>query len=109
MQIQLTGHHVEITPALRQFVTDKMERIARHFEHISNVHVVLSVEKLLQKAEATIHLQRGTVFADAVAEDMYAAIDVLIDKLDRQVKKQKEKSTDYRSGVAKGGLDKLDK
>ena len=106
MHIQLTGHHVEITPALRQFVTDKMERIARHFDHIGNVHVVLSVEKLLQKAEATIHLQRGTVFADAVAEDMYAAIDVLIDKLDRQVKKQKEKSTDYRSGgVDKGALD----
>src|SRR3569833_794813 len=103
MQIQLTGHHVEITPALRQFVTDKMERLARHFEHVTNVHVVLSVEKLLQKAEATIHLQRGTVFADAEAEDMYAAIDILIDKLVRQVKKHKEKSTDYRSGGAEIG------
>jgi len=98
MQIQLTGHHVEITPALRQHVTEKMERLARHFDHVSNVHVVLSVEKLRQKAEATINLSRGTVFAEAEAEDMYAAIDVLIDKLDRQVKKQKEKNTDYRSG-----------
>jgi len=97
MQIQLTGHHVEITPALRQHVTEKMERLARHFDHVSNVHVVLSVEKLRQKAEATINLSRGTVFAEAEAEDMYAAIDVLIDKLDRQVKKQKEKNTDYRS------------
>src|SRR3569832_2307319 len=103
MQIQLTGHHVEIPPALRQFVTDKMERLARHFEHVTNVHVVLSVEKLQQKAEATIHLQRGTVFADAEAEDMYAAIDILIDKLDRQVKKQKEMSSDYRSGGAEIG------
>ena len=98
MQIQLTGHHVEITPALRQHVTEKMERLARHFDHVSNVHVVLSVEKPRQKAEATINLSRGTVFAEAEAEDMYAAIDVLIDKLDRQVKKQKEKNTDYRSG-----------
>ena len=100
MQIQLTGHHVDITPALRQFVADKMERLGRHFDHVSNVHVVLSVEKLRQKAEATIHLSRGTVFADAEAEDMYAAIDLLVDKLDRQVKKQKEKITDYRSGGA---------
>lgn len=97
MQIQLTGHHVEITPALRQHVNEKMERLARHFDHVSNVHVVLSVEKLRQKAEATINLSRGTVFAEAEAEDMYAAIDVLIDKLDRQVKKQKEKNTNYRS------------
>ena len=100
MLIQLTGHHVEITPALSQFVTDKMERLARHFEHVTNVHVVLRVEKLLQQAAATIHLQRGTVFADAEAEDMYAALDILVGKLARQVKKQKEKSTDYRSGGA---------
>src|SRR3569623_1469696 len=98
MQIQLTGHHVEITPALRQHVTEKMDRLARQFDHVSNVHVVLSVEKLRQKAEATINLSRGSVIAEAEAEDMYAAIDVLIDKLDRQVKKQKEKNTDYRSG-----------
>jgi len=102
MQIQLSGHHVELTPALEQYVTEKMDRLARHFDNLSNVHVVLSVEKLRQKAEATIHLTRGTVFADAEAEDMYAAIDALVDKLDRQVKKQKEKNTDYRSGgVAK--------
>jgi putative sigma-54 modulation protein len=101
MQIQLSGQHVEITPALRQYVTEKLERLARHFDHLGNVHVVLSVEKLRHKAEATIHLRRGTVFADIEDEDMYAAIDGLVDKLDRQVKKQKEKDTDYRDGSAK--------
>ncbi len=101
MQIQLSGQHIEITPALRQYVTDKLERLSRHFDQVGNVHVVLSVEKLRHKAEATIHLNRGTVFADIEADDMYAAIDGLVDKLDRQVKKQKEKNTDYRNGVAK--------
>jgi len=101
MQIQLSGQHIEITPALRQYVTEKMERLARHFDHVGNVHVVLSVEKLRHKAEATIHLHRGTVFAEIEDEDMYAAIDGLVDKLDRQVKKQKEKDTDYRNGSAK--------
>ena len=101
MQIQLSGQHIEITPALRQYVTEKLERLSRHFDQVGNVHVVLSVEKLRHKAEATIHLNRGTVFADIEADDMYAAIDGLVDKLDRQVKKQKEKNTDYRNGVAK--------
>jgi putative sigma-54 modulation protein len=101
MQIQLSGQHIEITPALRQYVNDKLERVARHFDHVGNVHVVLSVEKLRHKAEATVHLNRGTVFADIVADDMYAAIDGLVDKLDRQVKKHKEKNTDYRNGAAK--------
>lgn len=101
MQIQLSGQHIEITPALRQYVNEKLERLPRHFEQVANVHVVLSVEKLRHKAEATIHLNRGTVFANIEADDMYAAIDGLVDKLDRQVKKHKEKNTDYRNGVAK--------
>lgn len=96
MQIHLSGHHVDITPALRQYVTSKMERLERHFDHLGSVHVILSVDKLQQKAEATVHLNRATVFADAEAQDMYAAIDALIDKLDRQVKKQKEKLSDHR-------------
>lgn len=99
MQIQLSGQHVEITPALRQYVNEKLERLARHSDQVGNVHVVLSVEKLRHKAEATIHLNRSTVFADIEAEDMYAAIDGLVDKLDRQVKKYKEKNTDYRGGA----------
>jgi len=102
MQIDLTGHHVDITPALRDYVTGKFERVARHFERVGNVHVILGVEKLRHKAEATLNLAGGQVFADAQADDMYAAIDALIDKLDRQVKKQKEKNTDYRNGTKPG-------
>jgi putative sigma-54 modulation protein len=95
MQINLTGHHVELTPPLHDYVNSKMERLERHFDHVTNIHVVLSVEKLRHKAEATLHVSGGTLFADAVQEDMYAAIDSLTDKLDRQVKKHKEKLTDH--------------
>jgi len=97
MNIQLTGHHIDITPPLRDYVNSKFERLERHFDIVKDVHVVLTVEKSRQKAEATIHINRGNVFADAQAEDMYAAIDALVDKLDRQIKKHKEKNTDYRS------------
>ena len=95
MQLNLTGHHVDITPALRDYVNSKLERLERHFDQVTNVHVVLSVEKLRQKAEATIQITGNTVFADAEDQDMYAAIDALIDKLDRQVRKHKEKLTDH--------------
>lgn len=95
MQIILTGHHVEITDALRQYVSSKMERLERHFDNVTDLHVVLSVEKLRQKAEATLHLSGNNLHADAIDEDMYAAIDALADKLDRQVKKHKEKVTDH--------------
>lgn len=91
MQINLTGHHVEVTDALRDYVISKFERLERHFDHISNVHVILNVEKLAQIAEATLHVSGGEIFANAEHEDMYAAIDALVDKLDRQVKKHKEK------------------
>ncbi|RUO42852.1 hypothetical protein CWE15_05460 [Aliidiomarina taiwanensis] len=91
MQINLTGHHVDITDPLRSFVDTKFAKLQRHFDHITNVHVVLTVEKLRQKAEATIHLSGGELFATSEHEDMYAAIDGLIDKLDRQVIKHKEK------------------
>ncbi|MFC4702028.1 ribosome hibernation promoting factor [Glaciecola siphonariae] len=91
MQINLTGHHVEITDSLRTYVDTKFEKLERHFDHINNVHVILNVEKLSQKAEATLHLNGGEVFANAEHTDMYAAIDSLIDKLDRQVIKHKEK------------------
>lgn len=95
MQIILSGHHVDITDPLRQYVSSKMERLARHFDNVTDIHVVLSVEKLRQKAEATLHLSGNNLFADATEEDMYAAIDSLVDKLDRQVKKHKEKVTDH--------------
>ena len=96
MQINLSGHHLDITPALRSYVATKLQRIERHFDHVITVHVVLSVEKERKKAEATIHVNRGNLFADAQHSDMYAAIDRLIDKLDRQVKKHKEKLSDHR-------------
>ncbi|MBI5040198.1 MAG: ribosome-associated translation inhibitor RaiA [Gammaproteobacteria bacterium] len=95
MQIILTGNHVEITDALRQYVNSKMERLERHFDNVTDLHVVLSVEKLRQKAEATLHLSGNNLHADAIEEDMYAAIDALADKLDRQLKKHKEKVTDH--------------
>lgn len=91
MQINLSGHHVDITDSLRQFVNSKFERLTRRFEQINNVHVVLTVEKLRQKAEAKVHLNGGELFANAESDDMYAAIDSLVDKLDRQVVKHKEK------------------
>ena len=91
MQINLTGRHVEITDSLREYVDSKFAKLERHFENINNVHVVLNVEKLKQIAEAKIHLNGGEVIAVSEDENMYAAIDQLIDKLDRQVIKHKEK------------------
>ncbi|GAC20590.1 ribosome hibernation promoting factor [Paraglaciecola arctica] len=91
MQINLTGHHVDITDSLRDYVDNKFTKLERHFDHINNVHVILNVEKLNQKAEATLHLSGTEVFATSEHSDMYAAIDALIDKLDRQVIKHKEK------------------
>ena len=103
MQINLTGHHIDITESLRGYVDNKFERLARHFDQVLNVHVILSVEKLRQKAEATLHVNGAKVFADSVHEDMYAAIDTLIDKLDRQVLRHKEKKIGHRGNGAKGG------
>lgn len=91
MQLSITGHHVEITDALRSYVEDKIQRIERHFDHVTNVHVVLRVEKLQQKAEAKLHVSGGDIYAEDSQEDMYAAIDALVTKLDRQVLKHKEK------------------
>ena len=91
MQINLSGHHVEITDSLRDYVDTKFTKLERHFDHINNVYVILNVEKLNQKAEATIHVSGADLFASTEHQDMYAAIDSLIDKLDRQVIKHKEK------------------
>jgi len=95
MQINITGHHMEVTPALRSYIENKLGRVERHFDNLINIHVILSVEKDRQIAEATINVNRGKVFADSEHEDMYAAIDNLIDKLDRQIKKHKEKLSDH--------------
>ena len=91
MQINLSGHHVDITDSLRHYVDTKFTKLERHFDHINNVYVILNVEKSNKKAEATMHLDGGEVFATSEHTDMYAAIDSLIDKLDRQVIKHKEK------------------
>jgi putative sigma-54 modulation protein len=99
MQLDITGHHVEVTPALRDYVTDKMSRLDRHFEKITNVHVVLSVEKLRHKAEATVSANGSSLFANSEEADMYAAIDALVDKLDRQGKKLKEKRIEQHRGA----------
>ena len=98
MQINLTGHHLAITASLKDYVEGKFQRLERHFENITQIHVILTVEKERHKAEATLHVNRGNLFADAERQDMYAAIDGLIDKLDRQLKKHKEKLTDHHRG-----------
>lgn len=95
MQINLTGHHIEITDSLRNYVTEKMEKLERHFDKVSNTHVILSLENVKHKAEATVHMTGNDIFANAIEDDMYAAIDSLIDKLDRQVKKYKEKMKNH--------------
>jgi putative sigma-54 modulation protein len=91
MQLNLTGHHVEITDSLRAYVGSKLTRLERHFDHVTDVHCILTVEKLRHKAEAKLNVSGSTIFADAVEENMYAAIDALADKLDRQIKRHKEK------------------
>lgn len=91
MNLQLTGHHVEITPAIRDYVTAKLARINRHFDHVIDVTVIMTVEKLDQKIEANVHLSGKDIHVQAHDGDMYAAIDGLIDKLDRQVLRHKER------------------
>lgn len=96
MQVNLTGHHIDITDSLRAYVDEKIAKLERHFDHVTNVHVILSIEKLEKKAEATVHIAGADVFADSVHQDMYAAIDSLVDKLDRQVLRHKEKVKSHR-------------
>lgn len=100
MRIEISGHQIEVTPALRDYVQDKLGRLERHSEHLQDSHVILSVEKLNQRAEATINLSGQRLHAESSAEDMYAAIDLLADKLDRQVVKHKEKLTNHHRGDA---------
>jgi putative sigma-54 modulation protein len=97
MQLNVTGHHVDVTTSMKGYVEKKLDRIVRHSDHIIDVHCILTVEKLRHKAEATVLLNGATVYADAVEMDMYAAIDALADKLDRRVKKHKEKLLDHHA------------
>jgi putative sigma-54 modulation protein len=95
MNLNITGHHIEVTPALREYVLNKVEKVIRHFDHVTSVHVILSVEKLVQKAEITLHVKGKDIYADSSDADLYASIDLLIDKLDRQVQKYKSKQNDH--------------
>ena len=96
MQINFTGHRMEITPALRTFTQEKFDKLQRHFDKITAINVIFDVEKLRQIAEATIHVVKGEVHASSESEDMYTAIDILVDKLDTQLIKHKEKVKDHR-------------
>lgn len=98
MQINISGHHVELTDPLRDYVNGKLDRLERHFDQISIVQTTLSIEKNRQKAETTLHIKGGQLFADAEHDDMYAAIDLMVDKLDRQLLKHKEKTVDRMHG-----------
>ena len=101
MQVNISGQHLEVTEPLRTYIGEKLDRLERHFDKITNVSVIISVEKLLHKIEATLHIPvgPGEVVANAEHTDMYAAIDLLADKLDRQLKKQKEKTLSQLQGA----------
>jgi putative sigma-54 modulation protein len=98
VNLQISGHHIEVTPALREYVENKLDPVIRHFDKVIGVNVVLSVEKLKQKAEATLHVPGKDMHVDESAEDLYAAIDSMFDKLDRQVQKYKQKIQDHHRG-----------
>jgi putative sigma-54 modulation protein len=96
MQVSITGHHVEVTDSLKANVEEKFNKLKRHFDNVVDVHVILTVEKLEQKAEATVQISGAKLFAEDVQEDMYVAIDNMVDKLDRQIVKFKEKNQNHR-------------
>lgn len=100
MNLHITGHHVQVTPAIRDYVSSKMDRVTKHFDHVIDVNVIMSVAKLRQKVEATVHVRGRDIFCESTEEDMYAAIDALIDKLDRTIIKYKEKNLGHRHSDA---------
>lgn len=97
MQLNITGRHIEVTKALHDYVNEKFSRISRHFDQVLNIDVILEVQKLEHKAEASLHVSGNHIFADSTSNDMYAAIDTLTDKLDRQLLKHKEKIKDHHN------------
>lgn len=101
MRLNVTGHHLEITPALHSYVEKKLERIVRHFDAVQDANFILTVEKLKHCAEATLHLRGENLHALAEEPSMYAAIDALADKLERLVRKHKEKATDHHAAEAR--------
>jgi putative sigma-54 modulation protein len=106
MNLTISGHHLEVTPALREYVLNKLERITRHFDQVVDVSVLLRVENLRekdrrQKAEVTLHVKGRDIFVEQANEDLYAAIDELMDKLDRQVMRHKDRLQDHHHAAAK--------
>ena len=98
MNLQISGHHLEVSPAIRDYVSQKLQKVTRHFDHVIDIHVVLSVEKLNQKAEVTLHVPGKDIFVESLDPNLYAAVDDLTDKLDRQVQKYKQKIQDHGRG-----------
>ena len=107
MNLTISGHHLEVTPALRRYVTSKLDRITRHFDQVVDVRVLLTVEKQLkdkdarQRAECNIHVKGSDMFAESAHADLYAAVDELVDKLDRQVVRHKNRITDHHHEAPK--------
>ena len=101
MNLKITGHHIEVTDAIREYVNSKLDRVIRHFDNVTSVAVILSVEKLKQKAEVTLHVRGKDIFVESDDADLYAAIDAMTDKLDRQVQKYKQKLADHNHETIK--------
>jgi putative sigma-54 modulation protein len=102
MNLTISGHHLEVTPAIRDYVSEKLDRVKRHFDHLIAINVIMQVEKLVHKAEATLHVKGHDFHARSEDGNMYAAIDLLADKLDRQIVKYKEKISDVHQST--GGV-----
>ena len=100
MNLNISGHHVDVTAPMRDYVLTKLKRLERHFDHLISADVILSVEKLDRRAEATVHASGANLHACATEEDMYAAIDLLADKLDQQTRRHKEKTRDHHQKEA---------
>ena len=98
MNLSIIGHHLDVTPAIREYIHSKTARVLRHFDHVIDMHVVLSVEKLNQKAEVTLHVPGKDIFVESIDPNLYAAVDDVTDKLDRQVQKYKQKIQDHGRG-----------
>ncbi len=95
MNLNINGHHLEVTPAIRNYVIEKLDRVKRHFDHVIDASVTISVVKLVQRADVTLHVRGKDIHAEASHENLYAAIDALADKLDRQVLRHKDKLTNH--------------
>ena len=95
MNLHVTGHHLDVTPAIQDYVANKMERVKRHFEQVIDTRVTLVVEKLVHRVEVNLHVSGKDIFVESHDADMYAAIDLVIDKLDRQVIKFKNKTANH--------------